>query len=91
MGNGKVVWFINEGQDPAQGNGREYDVNPMTSENIEGVRAIGSHVVSPLAVFTMKSSGRFLTGTAPVILQQVTSKDVMTRSFADFTNFSFGR
>ena len=76
--------------DPA--GGREgNDVDPMTSENIKRVRTIGSHVVSPFTVFAMKSSIGFLAGTRPVILQQVTGKDVMTRSFADFTNFPLGR
>lgn len=63
----------------------------MTSENIEGVRAIGGHVVSPLTIFAVKSSCRFLTSTTSIILQQVTGEDVMTRSFADFTNFALGR
>ena len=63
----------------------------MTSENVKGVRTIGSHVISPLTILAIKSSAGFLTGAAPVILQQVTGEDVMTRPFANFTNFSLGR
>ena len=67
-----MVRFINEGRDRSsrgeRRSGREDDVDPMTSEYIERVRAIGCHVVSPLTVFAIKSSVRFLTGTRAVIL-----------------------
>ena len=37
-----------------QGLREEDDVNPVTSENIKRVRAIGGHVAGPLTVFTIK-------------------------------------
>ena len=66
----------------------------MTSENIERVRAIGSHVASPLTILTKQfSTGttpvRLSMGTTAVILQQVTGEDVMTGSLADLANSSF--
>jgi len=66
----------------------------VTSENVERVRAIGSHVASLLTVFTTKFTGagsmRLLMGAAAVILQQVTSENVMTGSLADLTNLPLG-
>lgn len=63
----------------------------MTSENIKGVRTIGGHVVGPFAVIAIESASRFLAGATRVIFKQVTGEDVMTRSLADLTNFSFSR
>ena len=82
----KKVWFINEGWVVIQGSGREDDVVLMTSEDIERVRAIGGHVVSPFTVIAVKAS--LLAGATAVILQQVTGEDVVTRSLADLTHFS---
>lgn len=88
-----MVQFINEGRVVIQGEG---DVNPVTSKNIKGVRAIGSHVASPLTVFTIKLS----TSTSPVkpcagataiILQQITGEDVMTGPLANLANLPFCR
>lgn len=67
----------------------------MTSENVERVRTIGSHVAGLFTVFTIKfstgsGSMRLLTGAAAVILQQVTGKDVMTGSLADLANLPLG-
>jgi hypothetical protein len=69
-----VVRFINEGRVVIQGATKgEDDVNPVTSENIERVGAIGSHVACLLAVFATKFSTRtspvrLLMGAAAVIL-----------------------
>ena len=70
---------------------RADDVSPVTSENIERVRAIGSHVADLLTVFAVEFStsiglaGVVRSATA-VILQQVAGEDVMARSLADLTH-----
>lgn len=71
------------------------DVNPVTSEHIKRVRAIGSHMASLLTIFAIKFSTctspvRLSTGATAVILQQVTGEDVMTGPLADLTNLPFG-
>jgi hypothetical protein len=59
----------------------------MTSENIKGVRTIGSHVVDPLTVLAIESRNVDLfAGAAAVIFQQIAGKDVVTGALADFTN-----
>jgi hypothetical protein len=85
------LWFINEGAGCDPGSGNKNDVDIMTSENIERVRTIGGHVVSPLAILAIKSSASLLAGATAVILQQVTGENVMTSSLADFANLSLGR
>ena len=84
-----MVGFINEGRVVKHRGGIENDVDPMTSENIEGVGTIGSHVVSPLTVFTIKTSAGLLKGATAVILQQVTGKNVVAGPLADLTNLPF--
>lgn len=75
------------------GAGREDDIIPVTSENIEGVRAIGSHVASLLAVIAIKfSTSAGLLGNlrgAAVILQQIAGEDIMTRPLADLAHLPF--
>lgn len=68
----------------------DYDVNPVTSENIKRVGAIGSHVTGPLTVIAIKSVG-LLTGVTTVILQQIAGEDIMPRPLADLTNLPLGR
>ena len=70
---------------------REDDVSPVTSENIERVRAIGGHVASLLAVLAVKLSTstspvRAVRSATAVILQQVAGEDVMAGPLADLTH-----
>lgn len=67
----------------------------MTSENIERVRAIGSHVASLLTVVAIKfSTGTspvgLLAGAAAVIFQEIAGEDVVTRPLADLANLPLG-
>ena len=91
---GGSVYKRGAGCDTGAGEGKD-DVNPVTSENIERVRAIGSHVAGPLAILTIGFStsanyGRFLTGATVVVLQQVAGEDVVTRPLADLTYLPLG-
>ena len=67
------------------------DVSAVTSEHIERVRAIGSHVTGLLAVFAVEvSTSTGLVGvmrsTTAVILQQVAGEDIVARTLADLTH-----
>ena len=71
-------------------------VNPVTSENLEGVGAIGSHMASLLTIFTIKLSThtspvRLWADATAIILQQITGEDIMTGPLANLANFPFCR
>ena len=83
-----LVYKRGAGCDTGAGEGKD-DVSPVTSENIEGVRAIGSHVAGSFAILAISfSTGarRLFTGATAVVLQQVAGENVMTRPLADLTH-----